>query len=102
MDFTSLSYIAAFITAIVGFYASDAIRRRNEASATQAITDSAMRLVDAKDKDNQNLRLENLMLKLYIEYLKTGVRLLSIQITRDNKEPEFNPQSLERFTKDNQ
>jgi hypothetical protein len=96
MDLSPLYYLGAFITAMVGFFLSESVRKKNEASTAQSLTESAMKMLEAKDKEMLECKEEKKSLRLYIAYLLTGIKLLQKQI-RGFEPPEFNPLTIDEF-----
>jgi hypothetical protein len=92
-----LYFIAAFITAAVGTYMAESIRKKNAADTAKALTDTAMNIVNQKDEDIKELRQQNSILRLYIQYLLTGIGQLRSQLGQII--PTFTPKSLDEFQK---
>lgn len=102
MDLSNLYYIAAFITAVVGFYISHSLEIKHRADTANALTEAAMKIVESKDKDIDGLKKERLELRLYVAYLLAGIKTLQKQILQCGGcgAPEFNPKSLDEFEED--
>ena len=97
MDLSALYYIAAFVTAMVGFFLVESYRKKNEADTAKSLTTSAMSIVESKDRDLTTYSREKITLSLYSAYLMTGIRLLQTQLKASGLSPDFEPKSLDEF-----
>lgn len=94
MNWEILSYIAAVMTAVVGWYLAESVRSKNAADTTKTLTDAAVAIVNEKDEELKEMRLERTYRKLYVAYLLNGIDKLTLQI---DDEPLFVPKTLEEF-----
>lgn len=92
-----ISAVGAVLTATGGFYVANSIRSKNRADAVESLTNSAMKLVEAKDKELEDEQKENATLRVYIAYLLTGIKVLDKQLHDECITPLFEPQSLDDY-----
>ena len=97
MDMQTLTYIGSFLTAIVGMYIAESIRRKNHADAAKSLTDAAETILDMKEKELQVCKQERSMLYVYTDYLLTGIRILTAQLNQAKIPPDFIPRMIEVF-----
>lgn len=90
-----LSYIAALITAVVGLWLAESIRSKNKADAAESLTAAAENIVESVRASNTELKQENSLLRLYVQYLLTGIAQLRGQLGAEV--PVFTPKSLDEF-----
>lgn len=95
MQWENLSYIAALITAVVGLILAESIRRRNNADTAESLSSAARNIVESIESANKELKHENSVLRLYVQYLLTGINQLRIQLGKEM--PVFTPKSLDDF-----
>ncbi len=94
---TIISAIGALLTALAGFYIANSIKRKNEADAAESLTSGAMKMVEAKDKEIIDLQKDIALLRLYITYLLTGIKVLRKQVVEAQTTPCFDPIPVEEY-----
>jgi hypothetical protein len=88
MNWEILSYAAALLTALIGWYLAESVRKNNQANEASTLTGAALQLVNYKDKEIEILRSEIFILKLYLSHLVD-------EIHKTHK--DFDALSLEEF-----
>lgn len=94
MSWETLSPLAAVLTAFIGWYLAESVRNKNSSETTKNITDAALGLVAAQDKEIAELREERTCMRLYVIYLLTGINKLTGQL---KDPPDFIPMSIEEY-----